>query len=289
MINLNLLYYLFVKNKGEVMDNKLFFEIGDIVSNKELSQKFKVGNMGGMRKSNSLNCLVLISDKTKGLYEDKWYNDELHYTGMGKEGDQVLDGNQNKTLYYSNTNGVELHLFEVIEPKEYVYRGIVKLSGSPYQEIQIDINNKQRKVWMFPLKPIVELSTLSFDEFQKIQNKKELSIFHMDYTKLEDIAKARLMQRPGTQKISNMVYVRDPYIAAYAKRKAKGICQLCGNFAPFNDSEGKPYLESHHIIWLSKGGADSIDNTVALCPNCHKKMHIVNDEKDIKILQKKII
>lgn len=60
------------------------------------------------------------------------------------------------------------------------------------------------------------------------------------------------------------------------KEKLKGFAQLCGNFAPFNDSEGKPYLESHHIIWLSKGGADSIDNTVALCPNCHKKMHIVN-------------
>lgn len=56
-----------------------------------------------MRKSNTHNCLVLISDHTKGLYEDRWYGDDLHYTGMGKTGDQVLDGNQNGTLFYSNS------------------------------------------------------------------------------------------------------------------------------------------------------------------------------------------
>ena len=55
------------------------FEIGAVVSNDEMRLAFKVGNMGGMRKSNTLNCLVLISDHTKGLYEDKWYGDVLHY------------------------------------------------------------------------------------------------------------------------------------------------------------------------------------------------------------------
>lgn len=33
-------------------------------------------------------------------------------------------------------------------------------------------------------------------------------------------------------------------------------------------------METHHVVWLSQG-ADSVDNTVALCPNCHRKMHIV--------------
>lgn len=54
-----------------------------------------------------------------------------------------------------------------------------------------------------------------------------------------------------------------------------------------NDKDGNPYLESHHIIWLSKGGDDSIENTVALCPNCHRKMHVIADEKDVKLLQEK--
>ena len=41
------------------------FEIGAVVSNEEMRVAFKIGNMGGMRKSNTLNCLVLISDHTK--------------------------------------------------------------------------------------------------------------------------------------------------------------------------------------------------------------------------------
>ena len=48
-------------------------------------------------------------------------------------------------------------------------------------------------------------------------------------------------------------------------------------------------METHHIEWLSKGGSDTIDNTVALCPNCHRKMHIVNDERDTETLKKRIL
>ena len=39
------------------------------------------------------------------------------------------------------------------------------------------------------------------------------------------------------------------------------------------------------MIWLSKGGSDSVDNTVALCPNCHRKMHIVDDPGDVARLK----
>ena len=64
------------------------FNVGDVVTNNEMWEAYRIGNMGGMRKSNTYNCLVLISDHTKRLYEDKWYGDELHYTGMGKVGDR---------------------------------------------------------------------------------------------------------------------------------------------------------------------------------------------------------
>ncbi|WP_238917318.1 HNH endonuclease [Clostridium sp. YIM B02555] len=36
----------------------------------------------------------------------------------------------------------------------------------------------------------------------------------------------------------------------------------------------------HHIKWLSRGGEDSIENTAALCPNCHRRMHIVDSNED---------
>lgn len=136
------------------MGHKPSFKIGATVSNEQMRKEFKVGNMGGMRKSNTYNCLILISDHTKGLYEDKWHGSVLHYTGMGQHGNQFLKGNQNNTLYYSNSNGVELHLFEVMNPGEYTYRGVVKLAAPAYQEDQKDVDGHNRKVWMFPITPI---------------------------------------------------------------------------------------------------------------------------------------
>lgn len=79
-------------------------------------------------------------------------------------------------------------------------------------------------------------------------------------------------------------YVRNKYVSDYAKRRAKGICQLCGKPAPFVDRNGEPYLETHHVKWLGDGGVDSIDNTVALCPNCHRKMHSLNLPEDVDTL-----
>lgn len=128
------------------------FAVGTVVSNAVMAEAFKVGNMGGMRRSKTTGTLVLISDNTKGLYSDKWNEGILHYTGMGKIGDQALDKTQNKTLAESQENGVEVHLFEVDEPGKYTYEGVVELAGKPYQETQPDDNGNPRKVWMFPLK-----------------------------------------------------------------------------------------------------------------------------------------
>lgn len=76
-------------------------------------------------------------------------------------------------------------------------------------------------------------------------------------------------------------YSRSVEVANVTKDRANGICELCKQPAPFVSKEGVPYLEAHHIIWLSRGGSDHTNNTVALCPNCHKKMHVLDKEDDI--------
>lgn len=107
----------------------------------------------------------------------------------------------------------------------------------------------------------------------------------LDFDILKQIAcDSSSISPPKKERKVTQIY-RDPYISTYAKRRANGICQLCKIRAPFNSSDGTPYLESHHVVWLSAGGADSIDNIVALCPNCHKKMHIINDIKDVEYLK----
>ena len=111
-------------------------KIGQIVKNADIVEIFKCGNMGGMRRSKTTNTLVIVSDYTKGLYHDKWIGGVLHYTGMGKSGDQDLYWSQNATLAESGFNGVDVHLFEVMDAGEYVYCGRIELVDKPYADTQ---------------------------------------------------------------------------------------------------------------------------------------------------------
>ncbi len=74
---------------------------------------------------------------------------------------------------------------------------------------------------------------------------------------------------------------RNPLLQLAAKVRANGVCQLCGITLDYKDKQGRPYLEAHHIIPLSENGSDELSNMAALCPNCHRKMHVVGDADDI--------
>ncbi|MFZ7119481.1 MAG: HNH endonuclease [Eubacteriaceae bacterium] len=81
-------------------------------------------------------------------------------------------------------------------------------------------------------------------------------------------------KRPRTITLTTTTYQRNPDIVAETLERSSGICEKCNQSAPFlKSSDNSPYLEVHHIIPLSKGGYDSIDNTIAVCPNCHREMH----------------
>lgn len=124
---------------------------GSIIDNKTLTRIFKCSPRGGMRRSLKTNSLVLLSIKNRAPYENiKEEGELLLYTGMGRKGDQSLDYMQNKTLLHSNEMGVKVYLFEV-EDDKYTFIDRVILGSPPKKEIQLDIDEKSREVWLFPL------------------------------------------------------------------------------------------------------------------------------------------
>jgi len=260
---------------------------GDEISNEEIMDIFKCSNQGGMRPSKKTNSLVLISKRIGSIYNDRRVGNEVLYTGMGLTGDQKIKY-QNKSLYYSNENDITVHFFEVNDTKIYTYMGRAKLAGKPFQEEQEDNEKNIRKVWIFPIKLIdYQLETnLTEKEFKRKQEKQEEQAKKLKKGDLEKKAQQSDGQVKLKKVLSN-VYERNPYVAGLAKINANGTCQLCGEEAPFKNRYGDPYLEVHHIDWLSKGGKDIIENVTALCPNCHKKMHILNLKKDKVILKNK--
>ena len=253
---------------------------GQELSNQEIIEIFQCGNQGGMRRSNKTNSLVLISDPTKGQYENRWDNNIIHYTGMGLKGNQSLDFSQNKTLHESETNGVAVFLFEVFEKKKYVFQGRVKLAEKPYQDEQLDTDNQIRTVWIFPLTLIDNNNSLISEE----QYLTKITIRQKQASEISDEKlRKRIETAPekiGSRNVISKQYDRNQDVVEFTKRQANGICQLCGHSAPFKDKNGIPFLEVHHIQWLSNDGDDTIDNTVALCSNCHRKMHVLDLEKD---------
>lgn len=68
-------------------------------------------------------------------------------------------------------------------------------------------------------------------------------------------------------------YERDQRVRDWVLTQANGICEYCEEPAPFFTAEGKPFLEGHHVVPLEQGGADTVQNMVALCPNCHREFH----------------
>ena len=261
--------------------------VGDVIDNARLQEVFGCSPQGGMRRALKTNTLVLISNHVKSIYEDRWMGNTLHYTGMGLLGDQSLNAAQNKTLNESNINAVGVHLFEVFVDKKYTYQGQVDLAGTPYPEPQPDQDGNIRNVWVFPLQlregmPLVRAE----EEFWKEQANKEKKASRLSDEELETRAN-NAPRKPGTRNTQSTRFERDPSVSALTKRRANGTCELCEQPAPFNKKNGEPFLETHHIIWLAQGGEDSLGNTVALCPNCHRRMHALNANKDIKTLIKK--
>lgn len=72
------------------------------------------------------------------------------------------------------------------------------------------------------------------------------------------------------------VYQRDPKVRAWVIQESAGRCELCREAAPFAVG-GHPHLEVHHVHQLAAGGPDTPENAVAVCPNCHRRLHLSDD------------
>ncbi|WP_421359685.1 HNH endonuclease [Agrobacterium rosae] len=68
-------------------------------------------------------------------------------------------------------------------------------------------------------------------------------------------------------------FERDPKVVGWVRSRAGRICECCKLEAPFEREDGTPYLEVHHLRPLAEGGPDKVENAIACCPNCHRKLH----------------
>lgn len=263
--------------------------IGNVYSNNEISNTFKCSYMGGMRRSLQTNSLVLIAKHNNPLYDDQWTDEGiLNYTGMGTTGNQSISYAQNKILATAKQEGIKVYLFESYKDNEYYYDGEVEIFGSIFQAEELDAEGNLREVIKFPLRKIKSDSNIVIN-LESIKQSEKEKIKEVQKHSIEDVkkkAKESENKIVMSKEVKTTYRERNQFIAEYTKNRTKGICDLCGEEAPFKDKNGNPYLESHHIITLANGGPDAIYNTVAICPNCHRRMHVLSKKEDIEKLQK---
>jgi 5-methylcytosine-specific restriction enzyme A len=81
-------------------------------------------------------------------------------------------------------------------------------------------------------------------------------------------------KKPPRVPITILGFARNPDVVAEVTMRAKGKCEGCKEKAPFlRRKDGTPYLEVHHIQQLADDGEDTVENAIALCPNCHRERH----------------
>lgn len=91
--------------------------------------------------------------------------------------------------------------------------------------------------------------------------------------KRKNLSKPQGNRRPTATSSAITQYQRDAAVKAWVLQQAQGKCESCGQPAPFNGSDGEPFLEVHHVRQLADNGSDTVTNAVALCPNCHREAH----------------
>lgn len=122
----------------------------------------------------------------------------------------------------------------------------------------------------------------------EIENKPYIPIASFESAVMDLLTSNKTIHTPEGIKnpisyINNItIYSRDSQVKAWVLKNANGICEACQQKAPFLTHNEIPFLEIHHVKQLSDGGSDTITNVVALCPNCHRKIHYGQGNDELK-------
>ena len=141
--------------------------------------------------------------------------------------------------------------------------------------------------WIVGLPPAKHVGTNVVAQIEKIiaeVEKKEFTSVAASAQRLIEARKSISKKpsgiiKPDLVKTTSTTYRRGENVKAWVLNRANGLCEACNEPAPFLDSSNFPFLEVHRIRHLADGGSDTITNAVALCPNCHRRLHYSKESK----------
>ncbi len=140
----------------------------------------------------------------------------------------------------------------------------------------------QGRNWLTGFKPADDLDKEDAVRIEKLLAKVEghrsppvvaFEIAVREGIRQKDLAKPDGDINPARKRIAVTRFSQNAIVKAWVLQQAAGRCEGCERPAPFSGVDGLPYLELHYMRQLMEGGADTVSNAVALCPNCHREIH----------------
>jgi 5-methylcytosine-specific restriction protein A len=242
------------------------FEIGRVYNRRnDIHARFGGQQQGGIITPKDYPLVIIITGE-EGLqhgYADRLRPDGVfEYFGEGQVGDmQLISGN--KAVAEHSASGESLLLFRKTVTG-LRFEGEM-ICDTFHYERSLDRQGNERNAIVFELRPLEAISEI-VDEQGAPPNADLASLL------AKALAAAAVPPRTGTGTPRN-VYERSRDVRDYVLARAGNNCEGCHSLAPFTRKDGSPYLEPHHIRRLSDGGPDHPAFVIALCPNCHRRVH----------------
>jgi len=220
-----------------------------------------------------------------------------HYTGdfygfINKKGRPQYRFNSHGIGYVSITTSKVHSTVRFVLDKKNIDKRFFKSS-----KILKNKNGEEYNVFDFKLidqKSLDYLKEFFSENFKLIQNfeiqdnfQREKEIFEKKVTQLleKKLPEPKGSKNPKKRNSTVIIYERDANVKAWVLQNSKGTCESCGSNKHFEAESGIAFLEVHHLKRLSDGGSDTPSNVVAICPNCHRELHLgLHREKKKEIL-----
>ncbi|MFP7735877.1 HNH endonuclease [Priestia aryabhattai] len=233
-----------------------FFQKGQRYRRKQIHKLYKGQEQSEISTPKAYPYIFIFTRESGSEYGTGhgWNKDKtsFFYTGEGQRGSmQLIKGN--KALREHFQSGKAVYLFHYVEPG--VVEFIDEVTYINHQlEIMWDSDGELREAIIFELErnPVIEEKAAKLD---------------VSAYSTEQLRHIALEKEKKTS-----VYEQTAALKQYVHKRAGGICEACGESAPFIARDGSTFLQMYYISKLSEGGLARTKDAAALCPNCHSRL-----------------
>jgi len=251
------------------------FELGHVYNRRsQLHAQYGGQQQGGIATPASYPLILLFTGESGSEYG---YRDEFRpdgtfwYTGEGQLGDMKMSRG-NRAIRDHAENDKELHLFEAIGSGKVRYLGQAFYLNHHLEERR-DKADDLRSAIIFELEVDPGGAEATDEASTGVEPPTHRRLQSKPLDELRRLALQKASPSASTAERRTNVHLRSEAIRTYVLKRARGICEGCEKEAPFVTRQRHPYLEAHHVSRISDGGPDHPAWVIALCPNCHRRVH----------------